>query len=349
MTSIDLIEKEHYGTLPDGRDVHQFTLINSNGIIVKIINYGGIITSIEIPDKNGNTANVVLGFESLDKYLGDHPYLGALIGRYGNRIKNAEFSLNGSTYQLEANDGPNHLHGGSQGFDKRLWDAEVTDENTIKLSYLSEDGEEGYPGNLEVEVTYSLTDENSLRIEYKATTDKATPVNLTNHSYFNLSGDFSTTILDHKLKLCGSQYTPVDNTQIPTGELKPVEGTPFDFTAFQAIGSRIGQLEHGYDHNFVLNGKPDSRRTIATVYDPPSQRELQVLSTEPGVQFYTGNFLDGSVQGPDGIPFKRHAAFCLETQHYPNSPNEPDFPSTILKPGEKYESETIYKFSIHCE
>ncbi|MDR8393134.1 galactose mutarotase [Aliifodinibius sp. S!AR15-10] len=339
------ITQQLFGTLEDGREVHEFTLTNSNNAEVDIINYGGIVTAIRVPDADGNVENVVLGFDSLDKYLSGHPYFGALIGRYGNRIAGGEFTLDGTTYELATNDGNNHLHGGEQGFDKRLWDAEIAD-GSLKLSYLSEDGEEGYPGNLQVEVTYTLTDENELKIDYHATTDKATPVNLTNHSYFNLSGDPSTQILDHMLTLSADLYTPVNDELIPTGEIAPVEGTPFDFTEPHAIGSRIEQVEGGYDHNFVLNGPQDSLRSVATVYDPETQREMQVFTMEPGIQFYTGNFLDGSLQGPDGTSFVQHAAFCLETQHYPNSPNESAFPSTILQPDETYQTTTIYKFSV---
>ncbi|MFH5833032.1 aldose epimerase family protein [Halalkalibaculum sp. DA384] len=340
------ITKELFGTLEDGREVYQFTLANAHGMEADIINYGGIVTAIRVPDADGASANVVLGFDSLEKYLGGHPYFGAIVGRYGNRIAGGTFSLDGTTYELARNDGENHLHGGEQGFDKRLWEAEVVD-GSLHLSYLSEDGEEGYPGNLEVAVTYSLTDQNGLKIEYEATTDKATPVNLTNHSYFNLSGDPSTTILDHVLTLHADHYTPVDEGLIPTGEIASVEETPFDFTEPQAIGSRIDEVEGGgYDHNFVLNGPQDSLRTVATVFDPDTQRQMQVLTTEPGVQFYTGNFLDGSLTGSDGTAYQRHAAFCLETQHFPNSPNEPDFPSTILKPGDTYHTTTIYRFSV---
>lgn len=348
MSNSSSITKELFGTLEDGREVDQYTLTNSGDAKVQIMTYGGIVNSIEVPDASGNVQNVVLGFDSLDKYLSGHPYFGALVGRYGNRIANGEFTLNGTKYELATNDGNNHLHGGEKGFDKRLWDAKVVD-GSLQLSYLSEDGEEGYPGNLQVTVTYTLTDNNELKIDYEATTDKATPVNLTNHSYFNLSGDPSTTILDHMLTLNADHYTPVNDELIPTGEIAPVEGTPFDFTEPRAIGSRIDQVEGGYDHNFVLNDQGDSLRKVATVYDPDTQRQMEVLTTQPGVQFYTGNFLDGSLTGPDGTPYEQHAAFCLETQHYPNSPNEPDFPSTILEPGETYHSVTVYRFSVHNE
>lgn len=341
-----MIQEEAFGTLDDGREVSLFTLTNSNEMEVKITNYGGIITSIRTPDANGNLDNVVLGFESLDKYLEGTPYFGAIIGRYGNRIADGGFSIDGTEYELATNDGNNHLHGGEVGFDKVLWNAEIQDDNSLKLTYLSEDGEEGYPGNLEVAVVYSLTNDNELKIKYEATTDKATPVNLTNHSYFNLSGQPDSTILDHELMLNADQYTPVNDELIPTGELADVEGTPFDFRNPHAIGARIDQVEGGYDHNWVLNSSADdSLFHAATLYHEESGRQMEVLTKEPGIQFYSGNFLDGSLQGPDGTSFVQYAALCLETQHFPNSPNEPDFPSTILVPGETYETTTIYQFS----
>lgn len=340
------IQEETFGQLEDGRTVSLYTLTNANNVEVEITNFGGIVTAIRTPDSQGNLDNVVLGFDSLDKYLEGTPYFGAIIGRYGNRIADAQFSLNDSTYQLAANDGDNHLHGGNQGYDKVLWDGETTEDGSLQLTYTSEDGEEGYPGNLDITVTYTLTDENELQIDYEATTDKATPINLTNHSYFNLSGHPDSTILDHELTIDANQYTPVNDELIPTGELAAVEGTPFDFTEFHAIGARIDQVEGGYDHNWALNQPTaDSMFHAATLYSPTSGREMQVFTTEPGLQFYSGNFLDGSLQGPDGTPYVQHAALCLETQHFPNSPNEPDFPSTILEPGETYETTTIYQFS----
>lgn len=341
-----MIQEESFGTLDDGREVSLFTLTNSNEMEVKITNYGGIITAIRTPDANGSLDNVVLGFESLDKYLEGTPYFGAIIGRYGNRIAEGKFSIDGTEYELATNDGNNHLHGGEVGFDKVLWDAEMQDDNSLKLTYLSEDGEEGYPGNLEVAVVYSLTNENELKIEYEATTDKATPVNLTNHSYFNLSGQPDSTILDHELMLNADQYTPVNGELIPTGKLADVEGTPFDFRNLHGIGARIDQVKGGYDHNWVLNrSSDDSLFHAATLHHSKSGREMKVFTEEPGIQFYSGNFLDGSLKGPGGTPFVQHAALCLETQHFPNSPNEPDFPSTILEPGETYETTTIYQFS----
>lgn len=344
-TTASEIEKVEFGTLEDGSKAYLFTLSNSNDVEVKITNYGGIVTSIRVPDNQGTFENVVLGYDSLEKYLEDDPYFGAIIGRYGNRIADATFTLDGNKYELAANDGDNHLHGGEVGFNELLWEAEILNDRSLKLTHLSEDGEEGYPGNLQVSVIYTLTDQNELKIEYEATTDKATPVNLTNHSYFNLTGDPSTPVLEHKLTLNASQYTPVNEELIPTGEIASVEGTAFDFTEPHEIGARIDQVEGGYDHNFVLDSSPDSLQLAATLYEPESGRELKVFTMEPGIQFYSGNFLDGSLQGPDGTPFVKHGGLCLETQHYPNSPNESGFPSTILRPGETYNTTTIYQFS----
>ncbi|WP_372638491.1 aldose epimerase family protein [Fodinibius sp.] len=341
----DRITGEPFGTLKDGREVQLYSLTNTNGMEVQITNYGGIVTAIRVPDKDGNLENVALGFDSLDNYLSGHPNFGALIGRYGNRIADGRFELNGETYTLAQNDGDNHLHGGEVGFDDVLWDASVTPDSSLQLTYVSEDMEEGYPGRLDVTVIYSLTDDNELKIEYEATTTKATPVNLTNHTYFNLTGDPSNDVLSHVLEFNASRYTPVDDELIPTGEIADVEGTPFDFTGPRAIGERIEETENGYDHNFVLDDSPDSLQLAATVYSPESGREMKVFTTEPGVQFYTGNFLDGSLESPQGIPFGQYSGFCLETQHFPNSPNEPDFPSTIVEPGETYLTTTIYQFS----
>jgi len=342
------ITQKPFGMLEDGREVSLFTLSNEQNVKVSITNYGGIVTSIRTPDKNGTMENVVLGFDSLEPYLDGTPYFGAIIGRYGNRIANGRFELNGTEYTLATNDGENHLHGGLKGFDKVLWDAEPQPDGSLKLTYLSEDGEEGYPGNLNVEVVYALSNNNELIIRYKATTDKATPVNLTNHSYFNLSGEPEQTILDHKLKINAQKYTPVNDELIPTGKLKPVEGTPFDFTSFHSAGERIDQVPGGYDHNFVLNRTSNSEDSLfhaATVRHSKSGREMNVFTTKPGMQFYSGNFLDGSLQTPDGSSIVKHAALCLETQHFPNSPNEPGFPSTILQPGEVYQTNTIYQFT----
>ncbi|MEX0844821.1 MAG: aldose epimerase family protein [Balneolaceae bacterium] len=337
---------EEFGTMEDGRKVQLFTLTNSNGMEVKITNYGGTVTSINVPDADGNFDNVVLGFDDLDKYLAGTPFFGAIIGRYGNRIAEGAFSMDGETYQLATNDGENHLHGGEKGYDKVLWTAKSSTGNSLVLTYLSEDGEEGYPGNLEIMVTYSLTDDNELKIDYFAETDKPTPVNLTNHSYFNLSGDPSTKILDHELLIKADHYTPVNNQLIPTGEIAKVEGTPFDFTEPHLIGERIADVDGGYDHNYVLNDHDGELKQVATLFDPETKRELEVLTTEPGLQFYSGNFLDGSLNGPDGTAFVKYSALCLETQHFPDSPNQPEFPSTILQPGDTYETVTIYRFSV---
>lgn len=342
----DSVNQESFGNLEDGREAQLFTLTNANGMEVQITNYGGIVTSIKVPDNEGELENVVLGFDDLEKYESGHPYFGAIIGRYGNRIADGEFEIDGTEYELATNDGDNHLHGGEQGFDKVLWDAEISGDNSLTLSYLSEDGEEGYPGNLDVTVVYSLTDDNELEITYNATTDKATPVNLTNHSYFNLSGNPANTILSHRLQINANYYTPVNDELIPTGEIAPVEDTPFDFTEPHQIGARIDQVEGGYDHNFVLRRAPsDTLYLAATLFSPESGREMKVFTMEPGLQFYSGNFLDGSLSGPENTSYEQHAGLCLETQHFPNSPNEPDFPSTILQPGEEYHTVTVYQFS----
>jgi aldose 1-epimerase len=338
----------------DGKKVSLFTLTNKNGVQVKITNYGGTVTSWITPDKNGNKSEVVLGFDSLSGYLQKPPvpYFGAIIGRYGNRIGGAQFKIDGATYKLAANNGVNNLHGGNKGFDKVVWDATPSSDSTpsLTLNYLSKDGEEGFPGNLKVTVKYTLTDDDELLIQYDAETDKATPVNLTNHSYFNLTGDASNTILDHIVWIDADRFTPVDNTLIPTGELKSVKGTPFDFTTPHKIGERIdsvpGAAPGGYDHNYVLNKQDNSLKLVAYVTDSVSGRKLEVFTTEPGLQFYTGNFLDGSIKSREGKPINKNAAFCLETQHYPDSPNKPEFPSVILKPGEKYHTETKYKVSV---
>lgn len=340
------IAQELFGHLEDGREVHLFTLVNSNGTEAKIINYGGIITSLKVPDRDGISENIVLGFDNLEDYISGHPYFGAVIGRYGNRIANGYFELDGTEYHLARNNGENHLHGGITGFDKVLWNAEIVDGSALQLTYLSPDGEEGYPGNLEVSVTYTLTGENELIIDYEAATDKATHVNLTAHSYFNLSGDFSSAILDHHLKINAGHYTPADDQLIPTGEIARVEGTHLNFLDFKPVGSRIENVEGGYDHNYVLDGEPGNLKIAAELFDPGSGRKLSVYTTEPGIQFYSGNFLNGSLKSPDGISFEQHSGLCLEPQHFPDSPNKPEFPSTILRPGEIYNSQTIYSFSI---
>jgi aldose 1-epimerase len=348
------ITEEPFGSAPDGKSIQLYTLTNAAGMKVQITNYGGIIKSLTVPDRNGVFADVVLGYDRLDQYVKSNPFFGALIGRYGNRIAAGKFSLNGETYTLAVNNGVNHLHGGIKGFDKVVWDAktEQTEQAvSLKLSYLSKDGEEGYPGNLHVQVTYSLTNDNELQISYQATTDKPTVCNLTNHSYFNLKDGGASPILDHVLQIDADRYTPVDATLIPTGDLVPVEGTPFDFRQPTAIGARINddneQLKNGggYDHNFVLNSKMGELRLAVTVTEPTMGRVMQVYTTEPGVQFYSGNFLDGSITGKKGIVYQKRSGLCLETQHFPDSPNQPDFPTTTLNPGETYQSKTVYKFS----
>jgi aldose 1-epimerase len=342
------VTKTDWGEL-DGKKVYLFTLVNDKGTEVKITSYGGRVTSFITAGKNNNRSNIVVGFDSLQPYLQKPPYFGALVGRYGNRIGDAKFMLNGTTYKLAANNGKNHLHGGVKGFDKVVWDASIPPGSvpSVTLKYISKDGEEGYPGNLNVTVQYTLTNDDQLKIEYNAETDKATPVNLTNHSYFNLSGDISNTILNHTLMIDADNYTPVDSTLIPTGEIKPVKGTPFDFTSPKKIGQDIGSVKGGYDHNWVLNKKDASLQKVAVLSDSVTGRSLEVYTTEPGLQFYTGNFLDGKFINRDGKPINRHTALCMETQHFPDSPNKPNFPSTILKPGEKYHSETVYKVVVN--
>ncbi|WP_234567908.1 aldose epimerase family protein [Rhodohalobacter sp. 614A] len=338
---------EEFGTMDDGSPVQLFTLENANGMEVSVTNYGGIVTSIKVPDKNGNIENVVLGFDDLEQYKSGHPFFGAIAGRYANRIAEGRFELNGEVYDLATNDGENHLHGGVEGFDKKRWNAEVNEEeNSVTLSYLSPDGEEGYPGNLDVEVTYTLTDDNELQIDYHATTDQSTVVNLTNHSYFNLSGDPSEGILDHLLTINADRYTPVDEGLIPTGELHPVEGTAFDFTQLETVGARIDSIPPGYDHNYVLNNPDSGLRKIATVEHQQSGRIMEVYTDQPGVQLYTGNFLDGSLRDRQGNPIEQYAALCLETQTFPDSPNQLDFPSPVLNPGDTYKTTTIYQFKV---
>jgi len=341
-------DSQFFGTLPEGDSTLLFTLENDRGLSVKITNYGGIITEIQSPDRNGKPGNVVLGFDNLDAYVEGHPYFGAIIGRYGNRIAGASFTLDGKEYRLAANNGINSLHGGSRGFDKVVWEPELLvtgDQASLLLTYVSADGEEGYPGTLTTSVRYELTGD-SLVISYEAVTDRATVVNLTNHSYFNLAGEGS--ILDHVLYINASRYTPVDEQLIPTGELANVEGTPFDFRKPTAIGERIaetGGTPVGYDHNYVLDGSDQPVPLAAKVMDPASGRVLEVYTTEPGVQFYSGNFLDGSLTSGNRV-FDQHSGFCLETQHFPDSPNQPGFPSTVLLPGETYRSQTIYRFTL---
>ena len=349
-----MVTKEAFGTTRDGKPVDVYTLTNAPGIAVRAITYGGIITSLRVPDKEGQFADVVLGYDSLDGYLTASPYFGALIGRYGNRIAQGKFTLEGKEYTLATNDGPNHLHGGVKGFDKVVWQAESfqsKDGVGVVFTYPSPDGEEGYPGNLSVKVTYTLNDKNELIFDYQATTDKATPVNLTQHTYFNLAGDGKRDILGHELRLNADHFTPIGKTLIPTGEIRSVKGTPFDFAQPTAIGARIQEKDEqlvfgrGYDHNFVLTRKAPGLSLAARVYEPTTGRVMEVYTTEPGVQFYSGNFLDGTITGKQGHVYKQRYGFCLETQHFPDSPNQVNFPSTILRPGQTYHSRSVYKFS----
>jgi len=331
----------------EGKPVTEYTITNSKGMQIGIINYGGTITKLIVPDKNGTMGDVVLGYESLDGYLQKgNPFFGALIGRYGNRIAKGKFKLDGKEYKLATNNFPNSLHGGNKGFDKVWWNIEKLGDSSLKLTYISKDGEEGYPGNLNAEVIYTLGSDNSIKLDYTATTDKPTPVNLTNHSYFNLSAGKDSTILNHEVMLNADKYTPVDATLIPTGQIADVKGTPMDFTSAKKVSKEIESVKGGYDHNWVLNRTSKDLEKAATVYEPNSGRYMEVFTIEPGIQFYTGNFLDGTLNNTkNGQKYVKHAALCLETQHYPDSPNEPSFPSTILKPGETYKTTTVYKFS----
>jgi aldose 1-epimerase len=333
----------------EGNAVTEYTLTNANGMQVSILNYGGTITKILTKDKDGKFGDVVLGFDSISGYTQKgNPFFGALIGRYGNRIAKGHFTLDGTTYTLAQNNNGQSLHGGLKGFDKVMWTAtKLAGDSSLKLTYLSKDGEEGYPGNLSVEVIYTLTADNGLKIDYAATTDKATPVNLTNHAYFNLSAGKDSTILDHELMLKADKFTEVDTVLIPTGKLPDVKGTPMDFTTAKKIGKDIAAVKGGYDHNWVLNRTGNGLESVATLYHPASGRFMEVFTTEPGIQFYSGNFLDGTLTNTKGgQKYVQHAALCLETQHFPDSPNQPTFPNTILKPGEKYTHTSLYKFSV---
>jgi aldose 1-epimerase len=348
------VKVEKFGTV-EGKEVSIYTLTNSSGVEARITNYGGILVSLKVPDRNGHLDDVTLGYDELGPYAEGNPgYLGALIGRYGNRIAKGRFSLNGVEYKLATNNNENHLHGGVKGFDKVIWTGrplKAAGGAALELTYLSRDGEEGYPGNLRVRVVYMLTERNELRIDYSATTDKDTVVNLTHHSYFNLAGQGNGDILGHKLMLNASRFTPVDATLIPTGELKSVKGTPFDFTQPTLIGARINnedeQLKrgNGYDHNWVINGRAGTLRRAAEVSEPATGRVMEVLTTEPGIQLYTGNFLGEAMPGKGGKTYKPRYGFALETQHFPDSPNKPSFPSTTLRKGAAYRSTTIYRFS----
>jgi aldose 1-epimerase len=350
-----MMEKKLFGKLQDGTQIFLYSLKNDLGTQISIINYGAIVTNIFVPDKNGRFDDVVLGYDSIEGYVNDKVFLGAIVGRYGNRIANGKFILDGNEYQLARNNGENHLHGGPKGFFKVLWDAEplISDAGeSLKLTYVSPDGEEGYPGTVELTVTYTLTKANELEIDYEGKTDKPTILNPTNHSYFNLSGDFTKTILDHELQINADRFTPVDQNQITTGELKNVEGTPFDFRKSTPVGLRINdkdeQLQYGggYDHNWALNNFNRKVREIALLYHSQTGRYMEVLSNQPGLQFYSGNSLDGSFVGKNGITYNKRSALCLETQYFPDSPNKAHFPSVTLRPSEIYRQTTIYKFLV---
>lgn len=348
-TSMLTIQSEPFGKTPDGEDVVSYSLTNRNGMRVGLINLGATVTAVNVPDKDGKSANVTLGFNDLDGYLANAPYFGGICGRYSNRIANGKFTLDGETYQLATNNAPSHLHGGKVGFNKRVWQHEqvkLADSVGVKFTYVSPDGEEGYPGNLTVRVTYLLNDANELKIDYEATTDKATVLNLTNHCYWNLSGGEQPTILDTELTLTCDKYLPVDEAGIPTGELAAVAGTPMDFTTPHKIGERITEPVNGnggYDHCWVVNGKIDELRPAAKVVEAKSGRVMEILTTEPGIQFYTGNFLTGTPETGNAV---KHGALCLEAQHFPDSPNQPEFPTTVLKPGEVYKQTTVHRFLV---
>jgi aldose 1-epimerase len=347
------ITSEAFGQTADGTPIERYTLTNANGLQADIITYGGILTALRVPDRNRQVGDIVLGFETLAPYLGDHPFFGALVGRFCNRIAGAQFTLNGTTYQLAHNDGVNHLHGGPQGFHRAIWRASErpADEGpSLELRYLSRDGEEGYPGNLSVAVVYTLTDQNALRIDYSATTDRDTVINLTNHSYFNLDG--SADILGHEIQIDATQFLPINETLIPIGELRAVHDTPMDLTASTMIGDRIAADDEqvrrglGFDHTWVIDKPAGALGHAARVYAPQSGRVLDVSTTTPGVQFYSGNMLDGSLAGKRGQVYSQHSGLCLETQHFPDSPNQPQFPSTVLHPGETYRQTTIFEFGV---
>lgn len=350
--SMRALETTAFGSV-DGQLVRLFTLTNDSGAKVGIIEYGGIVVSVEVPDRHGSLGDVVLGYDDLDTYVDDTPYFGAITGRYANRIAEGRFELDGTTYELPINNEPNTLHGGVKGFDKVVWQGEPTASGDgVAFSYVSADGEEGYPGQLTSTVTYTWTDGNELRIEYEAQTDQPTVVNLTNHSYFNLKDGGASPALGHEMMIRADRYTPIDATLIPTGDLASVEGTPLDFRTATAIGLRIGD-EHeqigfgsGYDHNYVLDREGEGLELAATVHDPETGRTMDVFTEEPGVQFYSGNFLDGHHVGKSGVSYGQHSGFCLETQHFPDSPNQPDFPSTVLRPGEIYRTATVYRFYV---
>jgi aldose 1-epimerase len=347
------VEKAIFGKTSVGEPVDIYTLVNKNGLTAKVTTYGALLTELHVPDRKGTLSDVVLGFDNLESYLKGHPHFGCTTGRFANRIAKGKFTLNGKKYSLALNNGPNHLHGGIKGIDKRVWKAMPVSHAkgpAVRFSYLSPDGEEGYPGNLFIHVIYLLTDDNELQIDYEATTDQPTPINLTNHSYFNLSGAGHGDILSHVLQIYANQYTPVDAGSIPTGEIAPVADTVMDFTKPTPIGSRFNQLKNkpvGYDHNYVVNKlKPDELSPAAECHDPKTGRVLKVLTTEPGIQLYTANYLDGRITGKHGKDYNKNCAFCLECQHFPDSVNQPHFPSVILNPGEKYTQTTVHQFSV---
>ena len=348
------IDKKPFGVTKDGIDINQYILKNANGMQITVINYGGIITSWKAKDRDGSYEDIVLGFDNLSDYESSSPYFGALIGRYGNRIKEGKFSLDGVDYTLEVNNGENHLHGGVKGFDKVIWEVEKEVKESsasLILRHISTDMEEGYPGNLDVKVIYTLTNDDELKVRYEAETDKKTIVNLTQHSYFNLSANLSRDILAHQITIDADSFLPVDKTLIPSGELRDVEGTPFDFRVPKRVGDDNNEdytqltFGNGYDHCWVLNNQNEGVRFVASAYDTLSGRSLEIFSDQPGIQFYSGNFLDGTLKSKDGGNYEFRSGFCLETQHYPNSPNQESFPSVILNPGEKYNTETIFRFS----
>lgn len=345
------VKQEPFGNLPNGTPVEIFTLTNKKGLEARIMTYGATLVSLRLPDRNGRFDDVNLGFDGLAGYTGAHPYFGVVVGRYANRIAKGKFTLNGVTYTLAQNNNGNSLHGGLKGFDKAVWKAEAVrgaDEVGVKLTYLSKDMEEGYPGNLAVTVVYTLTNADELKISYEAATDKATPINLTNHAYWNLAGQGKGDVLGHELELVADKYTVVDSAAnlIPTGEIKDVKGTPLDFTAPHAIGERIAKVEGGYDHNFVLRSGGGMMAPAARVWEPTTGRVMEITTDQPGIQLYSGNFLDGTVKGKGGVAYNKHFGFCLETQHFPDSPNHANFPSTILEPGKKFTSVTVHKFLV---
>jgi aldose 1-epimerase len=341
------IKKENFGKTADGKEVDLYTLTNQNGLVARVTNFGAILVGLEVPDRDGKPADITLGYDTLAGYIKDKTYIGATAGRYANRIAKGRFKLDGVEYKLAVNDGPNHLHGGLKGFNKVVWNGRQLEKEegpAVEFTYHSKDGEEGYPGDLSVTVVYTLTNDNELKIGYEALTSKACPVNLTHHSYFNLTGDASCSILEHVLTMNAGGFTPVDETSIPTGEIESVKGTAMDFTEPTAVGKNIAKVKGGYDHNYVVDNGGKELVFAARVYEPKSGRVMELYTTEPGVQFYSGNFLDGSIKGKAGIIYNKHAGLCLEAQRFPDSPNKPQFPNSILRPGQKYTQLTVHKF-----